>query len=102
MKHAARKGSKKPTQTLPGSQAAMRPEPETIDPRYRGSAKLKGKVALISGGDSGIGRAVGVHFAREGCDVAFVYLDEDRDAQQTCRMIAAEGVRCLHLRGNAQ
>ncbi|HZP13764.1 MAG TPA: SDR family oxidoreductase [Nevskiaceae bacterium] len=94
--------TKKPPQQLPGSQAAMRPEPATIDPTYRGSGKLKGKVALISGGDSGIGRAVGVHFAREGCDVAFVYLEEDRDAEKTCRMIADEGVRCLHLRGNAQ
>jgi len=96
------KKTKKPPQKLPGSQAAMRPAPETIDPGYRGSAKLQGKVALISGGDSGIGRAVGVHFAREGWDVAFVYLDEDRDAKQTCRMIEQEGVRCLRLRGNAQ
>jgi NAD(P)-dependent dehydrogenase (short-subunit alcohol dehydrogenase family) len=91
-----------PPQHLPGSQAAMRPEPATIDPSYRGSGKLRRKVALISGGDSGIGRAVAVHFAREGCDIAFVYLDEDGDADQSCRMVEAEGARCVMLRGNAQ
>jgi NAD(P)-dependent dehydrogenase (short-subunit alcohol dehydrogenase family) len=80
----------------------MRPEPITIDPAYCGSEKLKGKVALISGADSGIGRAVAVHFAREGCDIAFIYLQEDADAKQTREMVEREGRRCLAMRGNAQ
>ena len=98
------------TQTLPpqqqddqpGDQHAMRPEPETIRPDYRGSGKLDGKVALVTGGDSGIGRAAAVHFAREGADVAVVYLDEDEDAKETKRLVEAEGRRCLLIRGDVR
>ncbi|GAB3095044.1 SDR family oxidoreductase [Lysobacter terrae] len=85
---------------IPGKQGPMRPQPETIREGYRGSGKLAGKVALISGGDSGIGRAVAVHFAREGADVAIIYLSEDADAAQTKAMIEKEGRRCLLIRGN--
>jgi len=67
---------------------------------YKGSDKLKGKVAVITGGDSGIGRAVAVHFAREGADIAVVYLESDDDANDTQKLIEAEGRKCLLFRGD--
>ena len=80
----------------------QRTQPGKANPlkNYRGSAKLENKVALISGGDSGIGRAVAVHFAREGADVAIMYLNETQDARDTQEMIEAEGRKCLLLRGD--
>lgn len=84
----------------PGSQQQMTPEPVSIRDDYRGSGKLQGRVALISGGDSGIGRAVAVHFAREGASVAIIYLDEDADARQTQRLVEQEGAECLLLEGD--
>jgi NAD(P)-dependent dehydrogenase (short-subunit alcohol dehydrogenase family) len=93
---------KKSPQRLPGSERRMRPRPVTIHRDYRGSRKLQDQVALISGADSGIGRAVAVHFAREGCDVAFLYLEEDADARETRAMVEREGQRCVVFRGNAQ
>lgn len=84
----------------PGLQHRMTPAPVVIGEGYRGSGKLAGKVALISGGDSGIGRSVAVHFAREGADVAFLYLDEHEDAAETVRLIEAEGQRALGLSGD--
>src|SRR5918995_3450575 len=75
----------------PGRQKPMAPEPVSIRDDYRGSGKLDGRVALISGGDSGIGRAVAIHFAREGANVAIIYLEEDGDAEDTSRAVAAEG-----------
>ncbi len=69
-------------------------------PDYRGSGKLAGKVALITGGDSGIGRAVAVLYAKEGADVAIAYLDEQQDAEETEKMVDAEGQKCLMIQGD--
>ena len=84
----------------PGRQPRMQPEPETIRAGYHGSGRLAGKVALVTGGDSGIGRAVAVHFAHEGADVAIAYLEEDGDARETQRLVEAAGQRALLLRGD--
>jgi len=84
----------------PGREQDMMPRPQEADPRYRGSGKLQGKVALITGGDSGIGRAVAIAFAREGADVAVVYLDEHQDAEQTRREVEAAGRRCITIAGD--
>lgn len=84
----------------PGDEHAMRPEPQFIRESYRGSGKLEDKVAIITGGDSGIGRAVALHYAREGADSVLVYLDEERDAQDTSAMIEAEGRHCLLIKGD--
>jgi len=73
---------------------------EVIRNGYRGSGKLKGKTALITGGDSGIGRSIAIHFAREGADVAIVYRQNDADAKETKKMVEAEGMRCLVLKGD--
>ncbi len=86
--------------TRPGLETEMTPRPEIIRDDYRGSGKLEGKVALITGGDSGIGRAVAVHFAREGADVAVMYLDEEEDAHNTQQMVEEEGRRCLLISGD--
>jgi NAD(P)-dependent dehydrogenase (short-subunit alcohol dehydrogenase family) len=84
---------------LPGSEATLSPAPDYM-PRYPGSDRLEGKVAIVTGGDSGIGRAVAVLYAREGADVAIVYLNEDEDAAETKRAVEAEGRRCLTIAGD--
>lgn len=83
----------------PGLEHAMRPEPDYM-PRYPGSGRLKGKTALITGGDSGIGRATAVLFAREGANVAILYLDENKDAEKTLQLIDSEGAKGLSIRGD--
>ncbi len=87
-------------QLKPGSEAKLDPEPMYDAPFYRGSGKLEGKVALITGADSGIGRAVAVLFAREGADIAIAYLSEDADADKTRAAVEAEGRRAILLRGD--
>lgn len=86
-------------QNQPGLEGPMNPRPIFEDTHYRGSGKLQGKVALISGGDSGIGRAVAIAFAKEGADVAILYLNEHEDASETKARIEASGCRCLALAG---
>lgn len=87
-------------QAKPGQEAAVEPPPMYDAPYYLGSGKLAGKTALITGGDSGIGRAVAVLFAREGADVVISYLAEDLDADRTRRAVEAEGRRCVVVRGD--
>jgi NAD(P)-dependent dehydrogenase (short-subunit alcohol dehydrogenase family) len=87
-------------QRKPGKESSLEPAPMYDAPHYLGSGKLLNKVALISGGDSGIGRAVAVLFAREGADVAIVYLDEHSDAKVTKEAVEREGRRCLLIPGD--
>lgn len=88
------------TQAVPGYESDMDPQPVYIRESYRGSGKLKGKKALITGGDSGIGRSIAVHFAREGADVAFIYLEETGDAEKTKELVEREGQKCLTFEGD--
>jgi NAD(P)-dependent dehydrogenase (short-subunit alcohol dehydrogenase family) len=83
----------------PGLETEMHPKPE-YEPRFPGSGRLEGKVAVVTGGDSGIGRAVAVLFAREGADVAVLYLNEGEDAKETKRLVEREGRRCLTIAGD--
>ena len=84
----------------PGIESEMTPKPKADDPKYRGSDKLRDKVALITGGDSGIGRAVAIFFAKEGANVAIAYLNEHDDAQETKRLIEQEGRKCITIPGD--
>jgi NAD(P)-dependent dehydrogenase (short-subunit alcohol dehydrogenase family) len=105
---AAKKGARKEPEKVPaqrqarqpGIEAEMTPRPRSEDAGQRGSGKLEGKVAIITGGDSGIGRAVAIAFAREGADVAVLYLDEQQDAEETRRKIEEKGRRCLLIAGD--
>ncbi|MBU5344774.1 SDR family oxidoreductase [Paenibacillus sp. FSL W7-1279] len=97
-----------PKQTLPpqhqdhrpGTESEMHPKPEFESNEYKAAGKLKGKVALITGGDSGIGRAVAVYYAKEGADVSIVYLNEHKDAEETKRQVEQEGRKCLLIAGD--
>ena len=79
----------------PGREYKMKPRPRAEDEKHLGSGKLRDKVALITGGDSGIGRAVAIAFAKEDADVAVIYLEEHKDAKETRRLIEKEGRKCL-------
>nr|WP_314483166.1 SDR family oxidoreductase [uncultured Pseudomonas sp.] len=87
-------------QPVPGSQRKMEPYPDCGEQSYKGSGRLNNKIALITGGDSGIGRAVAIAYAREGADVAIAYLDEHEDAQETARWVKEAGRQCLLLPGD--
>jgi NAD(P)-dependent dehydrogenase (short-subunit alcohol dehydrogenase family) len=83
-----------------GLESEMEPKPDYGEESYRGSGKLEGKAAIITGGDSGIGRAVALAFAREGADVLISYLDEHSDAEETVRIVEKEGRRCIPIAGD--
>jgi NAD(P)-dependent dehydrogenase (short-subunit alcohol dehydrogenase family) len=97
-------GNPMPAQHLakPGNESDLDLAPRFLAPDYRGSAKLEGKVAIITGGDSGIGRSVAVLFAREGANVTIVYLSEHEDARRTQALVEAEGGECLLLAGDVK
>ncbi len=84
----------------PGREHKMKPRPRAEDKDYRGSGKLEEKVAIITGGDSGIGRAVAIAFAKEGADVAIVYLEEEKDASETKHLVEEQGGKCLLISGD--
>ncbi len=84
----------------PGVEKEMSPRPEYINPNYKAAGKLTNKSALITGGDSGIGRAVAIHFAMEGADIAIAYLDEGGDAKETKRLVEDTGRQCILFRGD--
>ena len=88
------------SQGFPGKTGKMSPEPDHGEGSYRGSGRLEGKVAIVTGGDSGIGRAVAIAFAREGADIALSYLDEEKDAAEVKTWIEKAGRRCLLLPGD--
>ena len=102
--HRSQPGIPLPAQhlTKPGSEAQMSLTPRFLAPDYCGSGKLAGMVAIITGGDSGIGRAVAVLYAREGADVAIIYLNEHEDAHETRRYVEAEGQSCLLIPGDVR
>ena len=89
-------------QPLPGATRRMDPQPDHGETSYTGSARLKGLKALITGADSGIGRAVAIAYAREGADVAISYLSEDEDAEATKALVEEAGRRCILIKGDLQ
>ena len=100
-RHAAQKPPfEEPQQSPPGSEQKMRSKPDHGENTYKGTGRLTGRKALITGGDSGIGRAVGLAFAREGADVAFSFLSEEDDAKETESLLLAEGHKVLSIKGD--
>jgi NAD(P)-dependent dehydrogenase (short-subunit alcohol dehydrogenase family) len=87
-------------QQRPGREHKMKPRPKAEDEKHRGSRKLQDKVAIITGGDSGIGRAVAIAFAKEGAATAIVYLEEEKDANETRRLVEKHGRKCLLIAGD--
>lgn len=87
-------------QKKPGLESKMTPQPEYINKNYKSSSKLSGKVAVITGGDSGIGRSTAIHFACEGADVAIIYLSETKDAKETQKLVKEQNRKCLLIKGD--
>ncbi|MDF3026675.1 MAG: family oxidoreductase [Fluviicola sp.] len=87
-------------QEKPGIESEMTPKPEYISKKYKASGKLKNKIAVITGGDSGIGRSIAVHYAHEGADIAIIYLSENKDAKETKKLVEAQNRKCLLLKGD--
>lgn len=100
MKNYPKPPFKPQQQPVPGEQSRMEPYPDSGETSYKGSGRLAHKIALITGGDSGIGRAVAIAFAREGADVAIAYLDEHEDAKETARWVEQAGRQCVLLPGD--
>src|SRR5947207_2378651 len=88
------------TQAMPGSTGAMRPRPDHGEASYRGSGRLAGKKAVITGADSGIGRAVAIAYAREGADVLIAYLNEHEDAKETEQIVKEAGRKAILVAGD--
>ena len=84
----------------PGRESEMTPRPKAENRAHHGAGKLKGKIAIITGGDSGIGRAIAIAFAREGADLALAYLEEHKDAKETQQLVEQEGQRCVLIPGD--
>ncbi|WP_107037800.1 SDR family oxidoreductase [Brumimicrobium mesophilum] len=89
-------------ESQPGKQHKMHPEPEIIRKGYKGAEKLKDKVVIITGGDSGIGRSIAIHFAKEGAKVAIIYLSEDKDAEKTKQEVEKENTKCILIKGDVK
>lgn len=87
-------------EVMPGIQSKMDPKPQSVQPGYKPNGKLAGKVAIVSGGDSGIGRAVAIHFAMEGANMVISYLNEEEDAKETKILIEEAGSQCLLISGD--
>ncbi|WHY02069.1 SDR family oxidoreductase [Neobacillus sp. DY30] len=85
----------------PGIESEMNPRPVSVDQNYKSAGKLAGKTAIITGGDSGIGKSVAIYFAKEGADVAIIYLNEHQDAEETKGLVEAEGRKCVLFSGDA-
>lgn len=102
LKMVSMKASKFKTQKQkkPGIEAKMSPKPEYISKKYKASGKLKNKIAVITGGDSGIGRSIAVHYAHEGADIAIIYLSENKDAKETKKLVEAQDRKCLLIKGD--
>jgi len=92
----------KQKQPMPGLTAKMKPVPDHGEKSYKGSGRLKGRKAVITGGDSGIGRAVAIAYAREGADILIAYLEEDEDARATKELVEADGRKAVLMRGDIQ
>jgi NAD(P)-dependent dehydrogenase (short-subunit alcohol dehydrogenase family) len=100
MRFAMKSSAAKKQDHQPGLEYMMDPQPRDRMENYLAAGKLKGKKAIITGGDSGIGRATAIGFAKEGADVAIFYLEEDRDAETTRKLVEAEGQKCVLIRGD--
>ncbi len=103
---ASQKGQSKPQrpaqkqENQPGIESKMNPKPQEERGSYQGSGKLEGKVAIVTGSDSGIGRSIAIYFAKEGADIAIVYLDEHEDAKKTKQLVEAEGQKAILIAGD--